>query len=225
MNTMHYDSIVNQHGLKHDPFKALVAPRPIGWVSTVDENGVSNLAPYSFFNAVSDRPHYVMFVSSGRKDSLRNIEKNGEFTCSLSTWETRDGMNISSAPVPAGADEFALAGLETAPSKFVAPPRVKLAPAAMECQHWKTVELPDVEPGGDAGHFMVIGQVIGIYIDDAVIKDGMVDTGAMRPLGRMGYMDYAVVTPETAFTLNRPIVDPDGSVSSPSASEWDGTYR
>lgn len=222
---MHYDSIANQHGLKHDPFKALVAPRPIGWISTVDENGVLNLAPYSFFNAVSDRPHYVMFSSSGRKDSLRNIESNGEFTCSLSAWDTRDGMNISSAPVPPDGDEFALAHLETAASKFVAPPRVKHAPAALECKHWKTVEMPDVKPGGDAGHFVVFGQVVGIYIDPAFIKDGMVDTGAMRPIARMGYMDYATVTPETVFTLNRPVVDPDGSVSSPSAAEWDGEYR
>ena len=95
---MHYDSIENKHGLKHDPFKALVAPRPIGWISSVAEDGTLNLAPYSFFNAVADRPHYVMFTSVHRKDSLRNIEANGEFTCSLSTWDTRAGMNISSAP-------------------------------------------------------------------------------------------------------------------------------
>lgn len=222
---MHYDSVANEHGLKHDPFKALVAPRPIGWVSSVDGNGVLNLAPYSFFNAVCDRPHYVMFSSSGRKDSVRNIEANGEFTCSLSTWDTREGMNVSSAPVPMSADEFALATLETAPSKFVTPPRVKRAPAAFECRHWKTVELPDVRPGGDTGHFVVFGQVVGIYIDESFIKDGMVDTGAMRPIARMGYMDYAVVTPETVFTLNRPVVDPDGNVANPSAEAWDGQYR
>ena len=161
---MHYDSIENKHGLKHDPFKALVAPRPIGWVSTVDNDGVLNLAPYSFFNAVSDRPHYIMFVSAQRKDSLRNIEANGEFTCSLSTMDLRDGMNVSSAPVNALADEFALAKLETTPSLFVTPPRVARAPAALECKHWKTIELPDVE--GDNGHFIIIGQVVGIYIDD-----------------------------------------------------------
>ena len=140
---MYYDSIENKHGLKHDPFKALVAPRPIGWVSTVNNDGVLNLAPYSFFNAVSDRPHYVMFVSVQRKDSLRNIEANGEFTCSISTMDTRDGMNISSAPVDALSDEFALADLETAPSHFVKPPRVARAPASLECKHWKTIELPD----------------------------------------------------------------------------------
>ena len=183
---MYYDSVENKHGLKHDPFKALVAPRPIGWVSTVNNNGVLNLAPYSFFNAVSDRPHYVMFVSAKRKDSLRNIEANGEFTCSISTMDTRHGMNISSAPVEALADEFALADLETAPSHFVKPPRVARAPASLECKHWKTVELPDVS--GDDGHFIVIGQVIGIFIDDAVIKDGIVDTASFRPLARMGYM-------------------------------------
>ena len=222
---MYYDSVENKHGLKYDPFKALVAPRPIGWVSTINNDGVLNLAPYSFFNAVSDKPHYVMFVSSGRKDSIDNVEATGEFTCSLSTWDTRDGMNISSATVPADADEFQLSGLETSPSNFVAPPRVKAAPAALECKFWKTVQMPDVEPGSDRGHFVVFGQVVGIYIDDTYIKDGMVDTGAMRPIGRMGYMDYTVVNPDTVFTLNRPVVADDGTVANPSAEKWDGTYR
>jgi flavin reductase (DIM6/NTAB) family NADH-FMN oxidoreductase RutF len=222
---MHYDAIENHHSLKHDPFKALVAPRPIGWISSLSPDGVFNLAPYSFFNAVSDKPHYVMFVSSGRKDSIDNVEATGEFTCSLSTWDTRDGMNTSSATVPADADEFQLSGLETSPSNFVAPPRVKAAPAALECKFWKTVQMPDVEPGSDRGHFVVFGQVVGIYIDDTYIKDGMVDTGAMRPIARMGYMDYTVVNPDTVFTLNRPVVADDGTVANPSAEKWDGTYR
>ena len=222
---MHYDSVENKHGLKHDPFKAIVAPRPIGWVGTISDDGVTNLAPYSFFNAVSDRPHYVMFASAQRKDTLKNIEANGEFTCSLSNWATRDGMNISSAPVPETEDEFMLANLETAPSKFVAPPRVAGAPAALECKHWKTIEMPDVAEKGDRGHFVVFGQVVGIYINDDFIKDGMLDTAAMRPIARMGYMDYATVTPETTFTLNRPVVDENGNFASPSAEEWDGTYR
>ena len=131
---MFYDAIENHHNLKHDPFKALVTPRPIGWISSLSSDGVLNLAPYSLFNAISDKPHYVMFVSSGRKDSIHNVEDNGEFTCSLSTWVTLDGMNISSATVPADADEFQLSGLETSPSNFVAPPRVKNAPAALECK-------------------------------------------------------------------------------------------
>lgn len=221
---MHYDSIENKHGLTHDPFKALVAPRPIGWISSVAEDGTLNLAPYSFFNAVADRPHYVMFTSVHRKDSLRNIEANGEFTCSLSTWDTRAGMNISSAPVDQLADEFALADLETAPSKFVAPPRVARSPAALECKFWKTIDLPDVSEDREKGHFVVIGRVVGIYIDDQFIHEGIVNTGAMRPLARMGYMDYGVITPETTFTLNRPMVQEDGSVSIPDG-EWDGVYR
>jgi len=136
--------------------------------------------------------------------------------------DTRDGMNVSSAPVEALADEFALAELETTPSHFVKPPRVARAPASLECRHWKTVELPDVS--GDNGHFIIIGEVVGIFIDDAVIKGGIVDTAAMRPLARMGYMDYAVITPETSFTLGRPQVQDDGSVKIPEG-DWDGVYR
>jgi len=222
---MHYDSVENRHGLKHDPFKALVAPRPIGWITTVSRDGVCNLAPYSFFNAVSDRPHYVMFSSSGFKDSVRNIHDSGEFTCSMATWDTRFEMNVSSAPVPPGVDEYPLSGLTAVASRFVAPPRVKEAPAALECRHWKTVELPDVEPGSDRGHYVVIGQVVGIYIDDAYVHDGIVDTAAMRPLARMGYMDYAVVTPQTRTVINRPQLDDDGNVAAPQAEAWDGTYR
>ena len=165
-----------------------------------------------------------MFTSVHRKDSLRNIEANGEFTCSLSTWDTRAGMNISSAPVDQLADEFALADLETAPSKFVAPPRVARSPAALECKFWKTIDLPDVSADREKGHFVVIGRVVGIYIDDQFIHEGIVNTGAMRPLARMGYMDYGVITPETTFTLHRPMVQEDGSVSIPDG-EWDGVYR
>ena len=221
---MYYDCSNNEHGLKHDPFKAIVAPRPIGWISTVSEEGVLNLAPYSFFNAVAANPNYVMFSTVNRKDSLKNIESNGEFTCSISTWDTREGMNISSAPVDHLADEFALANLATSPSQFVKPPRVARAPASLECKHWKTVEMPDVHPGSDRGHFLIIGQVIGIFIDDNFIKDGIVNTADMRPLARMGYMDYGVITPETAFELRRPVVKEDGSVES-ATGEWDGVYR
>tara|TARA_Y100001970_G_scaffold294331_1_gene450787 strand:- start:94657 stop:95322 length:666 start_codon:yes stop_codon:yes gene_type:complete len=221
---MHYDSIENNHGLKHDPFKALVAPRPIGWISTISNDGILNLAPYSFFNAVGADPNYVMFTSVDRKDSLRNIEDNGEFTCSLSTWDTREGMNISSAPVDYLANEFSLANLETTESQFVKPPRVSRSPAALECKHWKTIELPDVVDQGDKGHFMTIGQVVGVYINDKFIKDGIVNTSEMRPLARMGYMDYGVITPETTFVLQRPTVDDDGNVEV-SKTEWDGIYR
>ena len=223
---MHYDTQNNRHGLRHDPFKALAVPRPIGWISTLSADGVRNLAPYSFFNAVSDHPPMVMFSSGGRKDSLANIEATGEFTCSLATWELRDAMNMSSAPVRRGVDEFDLAGLEAAASRFVKPPRVARSPAAFECIHWKTVELPAPEGSRSGTHYSVVfGRVVGIYIDDAVIKDGLVDVGAFRPIARMGYMDYSVVTPETLFALNRPLASDDGSTASVVVVPWDGVYR
>ena len=222
---MHYDAIENKHGLKHDPFKALVSPRPIGWISTVSDDGVCNLAPYSFFNAVGDRPHYVMFSSSNVKDSLRNIRQNGEFTCSLSTWDTRFQMNVSSAAVPTGVDEYPLAGLTAVTSRFVTPPRVKESPAALECKHWKTIELPDVDPVTGNGHYVIFGQVVGIYINDDYIHDGLVDTGAMKPLARLGYMDYAVVTPDNMLQINRPQLDDDGNVINERPEGWDGEYR
>lgn len=214
---MFYDAIANKHGLKYDPFKALIAPRPVGWISTVSKAGTVNLAPYSFFNAVSEKPAYVVFGSAGVKDSLANIGETGEFVCSLATYELRDQMNMTSAHVPAHVDEFALGGLTAAKSTMVAPPRVKESPAAFECRHFQTIALPAATSDGtyDAstvGYYMVIGLVVGIHIDDRFIKDGRVDTAAMRPIARLGYMDYAVVTPETTFTIDRPNVDRDGNV-------------
>ena len=200
---MFYETIANRHGLRHDPFKALVVPRPIGWISTVSSAGICNIAPYSFFNAVGESPHFVVFSSSGPKDSLLNIAETGEFVCSLATFPLRFNMNMTSAPVPRGVDEFAIGDLVAAPSRLVKPPRVKESPAALECKHWKTVELPPPAKG-KAANFVVFGQVIGIYIDDAFIVDGGVDTGAMRPIARLGYMDYAVVTPETVLSIERP---------------------
>jgi len=226
---MHYDTETRQHGLRHDPFKALVVPRPIGWISTVGRDGARNLAPYSFFNAVCDQPPVVLFSSGGHKDSLRNIEETGEFTCSMATWALRDQMNLSSAPVQRGVDEFVLAGLTPAPSVMVKPPRVAESPAAFECRLWKMVELPEpaARPGRatPARYTVVFGLVVGVYVDDACIRDGRVDTAAMRPLARMGYMDYAVVTPETTFSLNRPTVDADGRSAAVVPGEWDGVYR
>ena len=222
---MHYDARKNEHGLRHDPFKALVVPRPIGWISTLDRDGICNLAPYSFFNAVSDRPHYVMFSTHNVKDSLRNIRETGEFTCSMATWDTRFAMNVSSAPVAGEVDEYSLSGLTTVASRYVKPPRVKEAPAALECKHWKTIELPDVTPGTEDGHFMVIGQVVGIYIDDDYVRDGIVDTAAMRPLARMGYMQYATVSADNTHVINRPELDEEGNVLNARPEVWDGDYR
>lgn len=222
---MYYDAIENKHGLKHDPFKALIVPRPIGWVSTVSKDGVANIAPYSFFNAVAERPHYVV-RPSGMKDTLQNINDTGEFVCSLANWEARYEMNTTSAAVPHGVDEFPLAGLTAAKCNAVKPPRVKDAPAAFECKLWKTIDLPTVAPNQRAGYTMVIGMVVGIHIDDRYVKDGMVDTGAMRPIARLGYMDYGVINPENVFTINRPEVGPDGKVvNARPEGKWDGQYR
>jgi len=224
---MHYATAERRehlkHGLTHDPFKALVAPRPIGWITTVSAAGIVNLAPYSFFNAVSDVPPMVMFSSSGRKDSLTNIEATGEFTCSLASQDLVDAMNLSSAAVVSETSEYTLTGLAMAASLVVGPPRVAASPAALECRLWKTVALPGND--GAPGPTVVFGQVVAIFVDERVVKDGLVDTAGMRPLARMGYMDYAVVTPETTFTLNRPRVDDDRRSARVTPGPWDGVYR
>jgi flavin reductase (DIM6/NTAB) family NADH-FMN oxidoreductase RutF len=198
---MFYDARKNDHGHEYDPFKAIVAPRPIGWISSLSPEGVANLAPYSFFNAMSDNPHYVVFGSAGRKDSIRNIEATGEFVHNMATFKLREQMNASSAPVAEAVDEFELAGLEKAASKLVKPPRVAASPVAFECKYVKTVELPGHDNAA-GGYAMVIGEVIGIHIDDSFIEDGRVNTAAMQPIARMGYSEYAVVT--EAFRMRRP---------------------
>jgi flavin reductase (DIM6/NTAB) family NADH-FMN oxidoreductase RutF len=165
-----------------------------------------------------------MFSSAGFKDSLRNVLDSGEFTCSMATWDLREAMNLSSAAVQPSVDEFALAGLHTAPSLTVAAPRVAEAPAALECRLWRTLELPQPQAGGTA-YTLVFGQVVGIYINDAMIQDGLVQTAEMRLLARMGYMDYAVVTPDNCFTLNRPKPSADGLSATVQPGPWDGVYR
>ena len=223
---MFYDTAANKHGLKHDPFKSLIVPRPIGWISTISNDGVANIAPYSFFNAMGEKPHYVVFSSAGMKDSLRNIAENGEFVCSLANWDLRYEMNATSAAVPYGVDEFPLATLTAVASTLVKPPRVKGSPAAFECKLWKTIDLPPTKPGEKSNYTMVIGHVVGIYIDDKFVKDGLIDTGAMRPIARLGYMDYGVINPENVFTINRPEVDKDGKVVNMRPEKaFDGQYR
>ena len=226
---MHYPTSARAPGLQHDPFKALVVPRPIGWIATVNRDGVPNLAPYSFFNAVSDRPPMLMFSSGGHKDTLRNIHDTGEFTCSIANQALTDAMNLSSAPVAPGVNEFSLAGLGEAPSMLVKPPRVAQAPAAFECKVWQVLELPAPagRPGGPepVRYTMVIGEVVAVYIDDQFVRDGQVDTGAMRPLARLGYMDYAVISPGSMFTLNRPTASAEGLQALVQPGPWDGVYR
>ena len=198
---MFYDAIENNHGLPRDPFKSLVVPRPIGWVSSLAPDGIVNLAPYSFFNAIGDRPHYVMFSSDGVKDSQRNIEATGSFVCSLATWELKDKMNMTSAGVASNVDEFELAGLTPVAGELVAPPRVGESPVALECLFHQTLSLPGADASRD--HYnMVIGKVVGIHIDDSVIVDGRIDVTKLRPIARLGYMDYCVV--DEVFTMQRP---------------------
>ncbi len=198
---MFYDAVANSHGLVADPFKALIAPRPIGWISTIGKNGVVNLAPYSFFNAVSENPHYLMFASGGRKDSQSNAEETGEFVCSLATFDLREAMSRTSVPVGPDVDEMSLVGLTPAPSHFVKPPRVKESPVSFECRYWKTIQLPGLN-GAPGTHSIVIGQVVGIYIDDNAIVGGRVDITRLKPIARLGYGDYAVV--DAVFTMARP---------------------
>jgi flavin reductase (DIM6/NTAB) family NADH-FMN oxidoreductase RutF len=199
---MHYNVTAADHGLPYDPFKAVVAPRPIGWITAVDAQGRVNCSPYSFFNAISDKPHMVAFGGGGMKDARAFIEETGEFTCSLATFDLRDEMNRTSAPLPRGEDEMAFAGLEAAPSKFVKPPRVKASPAALECKYLQTVPLTSLE--GVTNYFLIIGQVVGIYIDDAYIHNGLVDTASMVPIMRAGYDQYFKVGPDQMFRMTRP---------------------
>ena len=200
---MFYDAIENSHGLPHDPFKALVAPRPIGWISTISKSGQVNLAPYSFFNGVSTDPNIVMFASGGHKDSLVNVEETGEFVCSLATYDLRDEMNQTSAALAHGENEMDFAGIEAAPSKLVAPPRVAASPVALECKYIQTVKMPIKSKSGIIYH-VVFGHVIGVYINDNVIIGGLVDVKKMCPLARLGYHDYSVV--DEVFSLTRPQV-------------------
>ncbi len=197
---MFYDAVKNDHGLALDPFKAVMVPRPIGWISTVSPEGVANLAPYSFFNAFSDGPIYVAFGSGGRKDTLRNAEATGEFAFNLATYELRDAMNATSATVPPHTDEFVLGGLTKTQCHFIKAPRVGESPVCFECKYFQTVPLPS-----DDGHvqdWMVIGRVIGIHIDDRFIEDGRVNTAALQPVARLGYSEYTTV--DSTWRMRRP---------------------
>ena len=198
---MFYATAVNDHGLPHDPFKAIVAPRPIGWVTTMSGTGAVNLAPYSYFNGVHSKPPLVMFASESRKDSLTFVEETKEFVCNLATWGLREQMNQTSAPYPRGVDEMRAAGLTPAPCRLVKPPRVAEAPAALECKWVQTVQLKDVD-GTPFDGWMVIGRVVGVYIDERYIRNGLLDTAAMKPIARGGYHDYSVLT--ESFTMRRP---------------------
>lgn len=183
------------HGLSHNPFNAIVAPRPIGWISTRGPLG-DNLAPYSFFNAVAYTPPQVMFASTGVKDSLRALRETGVFCVNIVTAALTDAMNATSANAAPGMDEYTLAGLEKAECTTIDCPRVAASPAALECQVMQIIPLK-----GD-NNFMILAEVTGIHIADEALTDGRFDTARLQPLARLGYMDYAVIN--NTFTLARP---------------------
>ncbi len=193
----------NGHNLPHNPFNALIVPRPIGWISTRDIEGRDNLAPYSFFNGVAFAPPQVMFATTGAKpdrdgakDSAAIIRETGVFCVNVVSYALTDAMNCSSEGFPASVDEFKKAGLEKAECETIDCPRVANAPAAMDCKLTKIVTLPG------AANTVVFGEVIGIYIDDNILTDGKIDITKYKPLSRLGYRDYAVI--DKGFTLNSP---------------------
>ncbi|GIL00296.1 MAG: flavin reductase [Alphaproteobacteria bacterium] len=199
---MFYETARRDHGLPHDPFKAIVAPRPIGWISTVSADGRFNLAPYSFFNAVSSRPELVMFSSEGEKDSVTNIRATGEFVANYVSADMARLMNATSVDAPSGVSEFDYAGLKTEKSILVAPPRVAGILAALECRATQIFALTDLD-GKPAGATMVVGQVVGVHIDERALRNGRFDPRIAHPVTRLGYRDFG--GPDGYFEMIRPV--------------------
>lgn len=221
---MQYDAVNPDHGMQFDPFKALVTPRPIGWIATLSATGQPNLAPFSFFNALSDKPPFLVASLSNGNDTVTNLTDTGECTVCIVHLELMDKMNMSSAAVNTTVNEFDLAELGTAASTHVKPPRVAGCPAAFECKLWQTIPLPvNAETG--RGFTTVILEVVSVFIDDKYIKDGRVDTAGMQPVARLGYMDYSVTNESNMFSLNRPAVADDGLTATLDTTPWDGSYK
>ena len=201
---IHFYEPAQGHGLPHDPFNAIVGPRPIGWVSTRATDGVLNLAPYSFFNAFNYTPPIVGFCSIGHKDSVRNVEATGEFVWNLVTRDLAEAMNQTCAAVPPEVDEFALAGLTPEPSRIVSVPRVKESPVSFECRVSQIVQLTSAA-GEPIESWLVLGEVVGVHIAQHLLKDGVYDTAhAGHILRGGGPADYFTVGPEQLFRLFRP---------------------
>ena len=205
---MFYRPGLDGHGLPRNPFNALITPRPIGWVASVDENGVSNLAPFSFFNGAAYEPPAVSVAFTGaklgelageRKDTLANIKASGEFTVNLVSTALMDAMNATAAHLPIGESEFKAAGVTEVAGQVVKAPIVAESPAAFECKLIEAVVLPN---DGIGTNTTVFGQVVGVHISDDILKEGFVDPTIYQPLARMGYLDYTTV--KDVFTLKRP---------------------
>jgi flavin reductase (DIM6/NTAB) family NADH-FMN oxidoreductase RutF len=192
------------HGLAHDPFNAIIAPRPIGWISTKSKEGVLNVAPYSFFNALNYTPPIIGFSSVGAKDSLRNAQETGEFCWNLVSKPLVNAMNTTSAPLPPEQSEFLEAGLETAPSKIIDAPRVKVSPVSFECKVTDIVQLKDAN-GAQCESWFVMGEVVGVHINSTLIVDGVYKTLLGEPVMRGGGAgDYYTVDENNLFELLRP---------------------
>jgi flavin reductase (DIM6/NTAB) family NADH-FMN oxidoreductase RutF len=203
---VYYEPDKNDHGLRYNPLKACVVPRPIGWITTMSAAGIVNLAPFSFFNVLSYDPPFVMFSAgtheedAGKKDSVLNAEATGEFVYNMATWTQRDQMNQTALIVEHNIDEMAAAGLDPLPSRLVRPPRVKDSPVHFECRLHQIVVLPGHKPSSE--HHVVIGRVVAVHIDDAALTDdGRVDVLKMRPIARLGYKDYTSV--ESIFQMEK----------------------
>jgi flavin reductase (DIM6/NTAB) family NADH-FMN oxidoreductase RutF len=205
---MFYDTARRDHGMTQDPLTALIVPRPIGWISTLDGQGRVNLAPYSFYNAVSASPPMVYFSTTGTygdnptKHSRRNAEETGEFVVNMVSADLAKQMNVTTSMVDYGVDEMKLAGLTPAPSRYVKPPRVAESPIALECKYWKTIEMPIEEGREKQQATVVFGRVVGIHVDDTIVKNGRIDTLAFKPVARLGYSEYT--TTENVWRMPRP---------------------
>jgi flavin reductase (DIM6/NTAB) family NADH-FMN oxidoreductase RutF len=204
VNDMHFYEPAKGHGLKHDPFNALIAPRPIGWMATMGAKGNVNLAPYSFFNAFNYKPPILGFSSTGWKDTVRNIEETGEFTWNLCTMPLAQAMNVTSAGVPPDVSEFETSGLTPVPSRLVKVPRVGEARAAMELKLIKVMQL-ETKEGNKVENWMILGEVVAVHIDKALIVDGVYNTALAHPISRGGRRgDYFEISPATMFDMPRP---------------------
>jgi flavin reductase (DIM6/NTAB) family NADH-FMN oxidoreductase RutF len=204
MPAMFYEPDKDNHGLRFNPYKSIVVPRPIGWISTISRDGVVNLAPYSQFNNLGYDPPYVMFSGNSfpgtgrRKDTIRNATDTGEFVVNMATYELREAINVTSQFVPPEIDEAALAGVEMIPCRIVRAPRVAASPIHLECKFHSSLVLPGNT--FDHVHHVVIGRVVGVHIrDDVLTSEGKVDVIKIRPLARLGYFDYTTV--DSLFTM------------------------
>lgn len=187
-----YYTADESHGLPFDPFKAIIAPRPIGWIGSQSPDGHINLAPYSFFNAVSAKPNIIGFSSTGLKDSAYNVIETGEFTFSLATRPLAEKMDQSSRNLGSNVNEFEYVGLTMEPSRLILPPFVSESPAALECKVTTNLRLKDLN-GDETDAYMIFGQVVATHIKDEFIRDGRFDTARAQPIARCGYKDYATV--------------------------------